>query len=304
MLAGAGRAILAVVSRWSARGIIQTGVGWWIERVEPGEDGVRRATFRFSFLLAGVALAVVIAELFLWYGARQAPDPVFLPAVHVSCGQPVSLRVEDYELWGGTRWGDDLELARIDFCDAVQVVANDGQREVWFWLEVEVVNQVFPYAGWGFYWVDVNTPFPADDREPRNPWWSARNALRGYPNEIGYTGGQGVLCPHQDTTAWGLDLFFYDQEGFQLPVGMKHAGWVCMYFDLGQSIPDAFTVTVRPDRARITQWVDKLFVTQNDGRYPAAPLSLIYENELCFFAQTARPESVRPGELCDRLLNQ
>lgn len=252
---------------------------------------------RFAFLLAGVALAALVITVFLWVGAAQAPEPPFQPVLHQECGQPVALRAEDYNLWGSTR--HDIELARLDFCDPVRVLRADGRLEVWFWLEVAVTGQVFPYAGWGFPWQDVATPFPADDREPRNPWWEPRSSLRAVPNELGYTGGDGVVCPLAEAQQRGLDLFFYREGGFQLPVGVTHRGWVCLYFDNGQSVPDAFTVTVRPERARITQWVDKLLVATDRGLHDVPAMPFIEAHDLCAHARQTHPATVRPGERCD-----
>lgn len=248
---------------------------------------------RLTFLLGGLALAALVANAFLWYGAAQAPDVPFLPVQHRACGQPVSLRAEDYNLWGESRRGDDIELALLDFCDPVRVLREDGKKELWFWMSVETTGQVFPYVGWGYPWSDVETPFPADDREPRNPWWAPRTGIRAYPAELGYAGGDGYACPHNEVEARGVDLFFYREEGFQLPVGARHAGWVCLYFDDGNSLPDALTVTVRPDRARITQWVDRFYVVQNAINYDEAAIPAISGHQLCDYARRTHPDSVQ-----------
>lgn len=252
---------------------------------------------QINFLLAGIALAALIVQGFLWYGAAQAPEAPFLPVLHQACGEPVSLRAEDYNLWGSTR--HDIELARLDFCDPVRVRRDDGRLEVWFWLEVTVTGQVFPYAGWGYPWDDVETPFPADIREPRNPWWEPRTSVRGLSNDGEYLGGEGYTCPVNDTRYRGLDLFFAPDQGFQLPVGATHSGWVCLYFDGGSSLPDAFTVSVRPERARITQWVDKLFVVQDAGLYDVPAMPFIEAYAFCDYARRAHPDTIRPGEACD-----
>jgi hypothetical protein len=259
---------------------------------------IRRYLPRFSFLLAGLALAALIANGFLWYGAAQAPHAPFLAAVHKQCGQPVALRAEDYDRWGSTRPGDDIELARLDFCDPVRLRRNDGRQEVWFWLEIEVTGQVFPYAGWGYPWQDVQTPFPADSREPRNPWWKPNSSLRGIPGGLNYTGGDGYPCPHSEAVARGVDLFFFREEGFQLPVGTHHSGWVCMYFDNGDSLPDAFIVSVQPDRARITQWVDRLYVVRNTGVSDQPAIPVVVEGAWCDFVRQARPASIHADGPC------
>lgn len=261
--------------------------------------GMARTLFpRLTFLLAGVALATALITGFLLYGAAQAPEARFVPAVHRECGQPVVLRAEDYNRWGGTR-GDGVALARIDFCDPVFVIRSDDRREVWFWMSVEITGQVFPYAGWGYPWADVETPFPGDFREPRNPWWAPRTALRAVSNQTGYTGGDGAVCPHLDMASRGLDLFFYREKGFQLPVGATHSGWVCLYFDNGRSVPDAFTVNVQPDRARITQWVDRLYVVRDDGLHDVPPMPAIDDGALCDHARRTHPDTVQAGGACD-----
>ena len=260
---------------------------------------MRRLMGRFSFLLAGIALSAAVGSGFMWYAAGQHGDPPYVPSHHKYCGEPVALRAEDYNLWGSTRSDSGVELALIDICDPVQVQRADGLKEVWFWMEVEVTGQVFPYAGWGYYWVDVETPFPADPREPRNPWWTPRTGLQVYPNELGYTGGRGYHCIHDQARARGLDLFFYLEDGFQLPVNTTHSGWVCVYFDGGRTLPNAFTVTVQPDRARIVQWVDKLITL---GGYDVDEISiapLVQENELCDYARFTHPETIQLDGPCN-----
>lgn len=252
---------------------------------------------RTTFLLAGIALAVLIASGFMWYGAGHASRPPFLPVEHRVCGQPVTLRAEDYNRWGSTR-SQGLALARLDFCDPVRLVWRDGQQEVWFWLKIQVVGQVFPYAGWGFPWQDVETPFPADDREPRNPWWNPRSAVHIVANEIGYPGGDGSVCPINESEQRGLNLFFYREDGFQLPVGTTYAGWVCVYFDNWKSLPDSFTMTILPDRARIVQWVDKHFVVNNAGDTSTPEIPALSEEGLCDYARRTHPESIQSGGAC------
>jgi hypothetical protein len=259
---------------------------------------IRKHLVQFSFLLAGIALAAIIITGFLWYGAGQEPAPPFQPAHHQTCGEPVALRTEDYNRWGSTR-GDGIEVARLDFCDPVRAMREDGQQEVWFWLSVEITGQVYPYAGWGYPWQDVETPFPADDREPRNPWWAPHSSIRAVANELGYTGGDGFPCPLDQATARGLDLFFYRDSGFQLPVGTTHSGWVCIYFDNGHSLPDSLTLAIQPDRARVTQWVDKLFVVRDQELYGIPAMPVATEDALCDFARRTHPDSIQPGGGCD-----
>jgi len=258
----------------------------------------RKILPRLSFLLAGTALAVLIINGFLWYAAAQAPDPPYRPVQHRTCGQPVTMLAEDYNRWGGTR-GEGIELARLDFCNPALMTRDDGRLEVWFWLEVEVTGQVFPYTGWGYAWLDVETPFPADYREPRNPWWTSRTGLRVLPNELSYQGGEGYACPHPEVISRGLTLFFYNEAGFQLPVGTRHSGWVCVFFDSGNTVPDSFTVSIQPDRARIIQWVDRVFATRRTPDVDIAPIPTIREADLCEFARLSHPETIRPGEACD-----
>jgi hypothetical protein len=258
---------------------------------------VRSIASRVTFLLAGVALAVALVSGFLLYGASQTPKGRFAMARHRECGQPVTLRAEDYNRWGGTR-DDGIALAQIDFCDPVAVVRSDSRHEVWFWMEVEVTGQVFPFAGWGYPWDDIETPFPGDFREPRNPWWAPLSALRAVPNQTGYTGGDGYVCPHHDMVGRGLDLFFYREEGFQLPVGATHSGWVCLYFDNGNTLPDAFTVSIRPDRARIIQWVDRLFVVRDEGLHDESPMPSIDDGALCEHAHRTHSDTVQAGGAC------
>jgi hypothetical protein len=253
---------------------------------------------RTTFLLAGITLAALIANGFLWYAAGKAPQPPLRVVQHRACGQPVMLRGEDYVRWGSTR-GQGVDLALLDFCDPVRVRWSGGQQEVWFWLEATVTGQVFPYAGWGYPWQDVETPFPGDNREPRNPWWAPLASLRAVSNQIGYAGGDGLVCPFKETNGRGLNLFFYREEGFQLPVGTTHSGWVCVYFDNRNSLPNAFTVNILPDRARITQWVDKLIVVRDEGLYDEPAIPAIPYDQLCDFARRTHPDTIRPGGACD-----
>lgn len=254
---------------------------------------------RVSFLLAGLALAMLLAATFLFYGAAQPADAPLLPVHHTTCGEPVPLRVEGYNWLGGTRRGDDIELARLDFCDPVHVVRADGRHEIWFWMSVEATGQAYSYAIWGYPWNDVATPFPADFRERHNPWWQPRSAIRALPAETTYLGGDGVACPVHEANARGLNTFFYRDEGFQLPVGTAHSGWVCLYFDGGQSVPSAFTVVVQPDRARVTQWVDRFYVTDEQGTYDLPPIPSISEDALCAYARWFHPDTVQPGGPCE-----
>ena len=254
---------------------------------------------RLPFLLVGVALAALGATAFLLYASAQGPQAPVLPAQHITCGEPVSLRVEDYSLLGGTRGEEDIELARLDFCDPVHVTRDDGSHEIWFWMSAEITEQMYPYASWGYPWVDVETPFPADFREPRDAWWQPRSTIRAIPAETTYLGGDGVACPVEATNARGLRTFFHREDGFQLPVGTTHSGWVCLYFDGGQSVPNAFTVTVRPDRARVTQWVDRFYVTTEDGSYSQPPIPSISGDALCAYATFFHPDTVQPDGPCE-----
>ncbi|HEX3050799.1 MAG TPA: hypothetical protein VHP83_09115 [Aggregatilineaceae bacterium] len=249
---------------------------------------------RFSFLLAGLALAALLINGLMWYGADQPANVPYVPAHHTTCGQPVEMRAEDYDLWGSTRPGHDLPLALVDFCDPIQLTRADGQTEIWFWLSVEVVGQVFPLTGWGYPWVDMETPAAADYREPRNPWWNERASIRAIPDEIGYLGGDGYACPFEEMTQRGLDLFFYRPEGFQLPVGTRREGWVCIYFDGGRTLPSTLIVSIQPDRARITQWVDKFMVTSGD---PSA-IPTLPEDQLCDFARRTHPATIQTSGVC------
>jgi hypothetical protein len=260
---------------------------------------IRHLFARLTFLLAGIALALLIANGFLWYGAAQSPDAPFVPVLHERCGEPVVLRAETYNRLGGTRPGDDIEIARIDFCDPVRLVREDGVEEVWFWLEVESTGQTFPLTGWGYPWSDVERPFPNDAREPRNPWWNPRNSIRAVPTTLDYLGGDGYACALPEIVDRGVDLFFAREEGFQLPVGSRHAGWVCLYFIPDFGLPEAFTVTLQPDRARITQWVDKLFVVRDSGLYDVPAMPVIQAARFCDFARRTHPASIRAGEVCE-----
>jgi len=263
-----------------------------------GMTRLRRLLPRTTFFLAGIALAALIANGFLWYGAGQAPLPPLKAVQHHTCGEPVMLRAEDYTRWGSTRT-QGLDLALLDFCDSVRVVSSANEQEVWFWLQAKVVGQVFPYAGWGYPWQDVETPFPGDNLEPRNPWWAPLPSLHAISNQLGYPGGDGYVCPFKETNTRGLNLFFYREEGFQLPVGTTHSGWVCIYFDNWKSLPDAFTVSIQPDLARITQWVDKLFVVRDQGLYDEPAMTMIPYDSLCDFARRTHPDTIRPGGVCD-----
>ena len=254
---------------------------------------------RISFLLVGLALAALGATAFLIYASAQGPEAPILPIQHITCGEPVSLRVEDYNWLGGTRREGSIELARLDFCDPVHVNRADGSHEIWFWMSAEVVGQAYPYANWGYPWVDVETPFPADFREPRNAWWQPRSAIRALPVATTYLGGDGVTCPVEEANTRGLNTFFYREDGFQLPVGTTHSGWVCLYFDGGASIPEAFTVTIQPDRARVTQWVDRFYVTGENQPYEQPPIPSISEDALCAYARWVHPETVQPGGPCE-----
>lgn len=244
---------------------------------------------RITFLFAGAALAALVINGFLWLGAAQSPPTPYHAILHRACGEPVMMRAEDYNLLGGTR--DDLDLARLDFCDPVRLVRDDGREELWFWLDVESIGQVYPYTSYGFAWNDIVTPFPADSREPRNAWWLPITSLSALGNDLGDRHGGGTACPLDEAQQRGVDLFFYREEGFQLPPGIHHSGWVCVTFET-LTLPDVFTVTIQPQRARLTQWVDKVFMVRQRAGYDEPPVPVIAQEDWCDFARRTHPASV------------
>lgn len=258
---------------------------------------IQRLQHRFTFLLSGLVLAVIVANGFLMYGAAHPPTVITRAVQHERCGEPAIMRAEDYELLGSLR--GDIEVARFDFCDPVQVLRRDGTLEFWVWMSIETTAPVFSLSGWGRPWVDVETPFPADSREPANPFWRARDSIRGIPGGFDYLGGEGLPCLHGEARRWGVDLLYFEEEGFQVPVGERHTGWLCLYFDNGNSIPPLFTLTTHPYRGRITQWVDKLFETRESG-FPAERVPLIQEETFCQHVAETHVTTIQPDGHCEQ----
>lgn len=269
---------------------------------------------KLSFLLAGVFVAALIVGVFLLAGTLEPKYEPFGPNQHTTCGQPVTMRAEGYNLLGGTRYGrdaddpgDDIPLANVDLCDPFLEILPSGEERLWFWLEVEVIGQVFPYAAWGLPWEDVMRGNPADERNPIDPIWTPESVYGLAHHD--YTGSEwrgrrAEVCSDWDES--GLKQFFNSEHGFTVPVGTTQAGWVCLTFSTPEHphrMPEALSVTTSPRRARITRWVDALIWihvapdTEEGGHEIQAAVQ--GREARCRYAEARRPGSILPGGACE-----
>lgn len=266
---------------------------------------------RLSFVLAGLLLAALIFGGILLAGILTPKYEPFAANRHTTCGQPVTMRAEGYNLLGGTRYGrdaddpgDDVPLANIDLCDPFVEVQPDGQERLWFWFSVEVIGQVFPYAAWGLPWEDLGRINPADERNPIDPIWTPESIWGVADARVGggyWAGRQATVCDDWDRS--GLLQFFNAERGFSIPYGTTRAGWVCLTFSNEERpipLPDTLVVTSHPRRARLTRWADALVrVRQEPGiNAPFALPAVHTPQELCQHAAAVRPGSVVPGGPC------
>ncbi len=269
------------------------------------------------FLFAGLALAALLLATLLWLGSLRGAYTHFQPNVHQACGQPVSLRAEGYNLLGGTRYGsepgdpgDDVELALVDFCDAVVQVLAHGEERLWFWFRVQSTGQVFPYYAWGIPEEDIRNPNANEWRHPVDPLWgySAFTITRYATEDIYWDTRRGELCPLDRRDLPGINLFIDSEYGFRIPVGTTRAGWVCVRMGYGEPLPDSVLVSIRPQLARITRWVDRRFdiVLESPATVAGQPvtarryqLPVLHTNqEMCDHALQTHPESITPGGGC------
>jgi hypothetical protein len=269
---------------------------------------------RRRFLLAGAALAAAIIAALLWLGSLRHALTHFSANIHQTCGQPVSLRAEGYNLLGGTRYGtdagdpgDDVDLAHLDICDPVVQVMAHGEERLWFWLEVTATGQTFPYYAWGIPEEDIHNPNANEYRDPVDPLWDYRaiTVLR-YELADGYwQTGRGELCPLDPDDLPPVNLFIDSGNAFRIPVGGTRAAWVCVRMGFGQPLPNALVINFRPLLTRLTRWVDKPFDIAEDTAPTYTPfgevrrhylLPVLHTNEeVCAYAQEAHPESIGPG---------
>jgi hypothetical protein len=267
---------------------------------------------KFSFILAGVFLAALILGVILLIGILSPKYDPFGANHHTTCGQPATLRAEGYNILGGTRYGrgpddpgDDFPLANLDFCDPFVEITAEGEERLWFWFEVDVIGQVFPYAAWGLPWEDLGRINPADDRNPIDPIWSPESVwgLSSASTDSAYWAGrQAHVCDDWDRS--GLVQFFNTRYGYTIPYGTTRAGWVCLTFDGDAQpipLPEKIVVTSRPQRARLTRWVDAEFRVRTEPGFeaPFALDTVESHAELCTYAEASRPGSLIPGGPCE-----
>jgi len=265
-----------------------------------------------SFLLAGLFLAALILGGILLIGILTPKYDPFGSNQHTTCGEPGAMRAEGYNLLGGTRYGrdaddtgDDFPLALLDFCTPIIEQRPDGEERLWFWLEIEVIGQVFPYAAWGLPWEDLGRLNPADERNPVDPIWTP-NAVWGIADAAHsgstWAGRQARVCDDWDTS--GLTQFFNTANGFTIPYGTTQAGWVCLtYSDENQTrpLPAAMVITTRPIRARLTRWGDAWIRIRPDPGYEdqvVVPPTASSPAELCAEAARLQPGSTLPDGPC------
>ncbi len=264
-----------------------------------------------SFFLGGIFLAALLLGLMLLIGILSPKYEPFGANRHTTCGEPAAMRAEGYNILGGTRYGrgpddsgDDFPLALLDFCDPIVEQRPDGDERLWFWFEVEVIGQVFPYAAWGLPWEDLARINPADSRNPIDPiWtpesiWGTSNASAG---SAYWAGREAHVCSDWDQS--GITQFFNAQYGYSIPYGTTRAGWVCLTFSTEAGdldLPELLVVTSRPQRARLTRWVDAEFRVRTEPGLDA-PIALDTVEtaaERCAYAEAQRPGSVIPGGPC------
>lgn len=266
-----------------------------------------------SFILAGVFLAALILGGILLVGILTPKYDPYFATRHITCGEPATMRAEGYNILGGTHYGrgpddpgDDIPLANVDLCDPFVEVQPDGGERLWFWFQVEVIGQVFPYAAWGLPWEDLGRLNPASDRNPIDPIWSPESVW-GEPDtrHAGpmWAGQQAHTCWNIDET--GIVSFFSAEHGFTIPYGTTRSGWVCLTFsdaDHPRPLPNTVIVTTRPARARLTRWVDaEIRVHPDTGAEGASALPILRTpQDVCLLAEARRPGSIIPGGPCDQ----
>lgn len=266
-----------------------------------------------SFFLSGIFLAALLLGLVLLIGILSPKYDPFSANHHTVCGEPVAIRAEGYNILGGTRYGrgpddpgDDYPLALLDFCDPFVEVTTDGEERLWFWFEVEVIGQVFPYAAWGLPWEDLARINPADNRNPIDPIWTPESVWGvsdAGPGSDYWAGRQAYVCNDWDQS--GIMQFFNAEYGYTIPYGTTRAGWICLTFsnDAGNlALPERMIVTSRPQRARLTRWADAQIRVRTEPGIdaPFALDSAETTAERCAIAETSRPGSLIPGGPCEQ----
>jgi hypothetical protein len=265
-----------------------------------------------SFVLAGLFLAAVILGGILLVGILTPKYEPFGANRHVVCGEPAAMRAEGYNLLGGTRYGrgaddsgDDFPLALLDFCSPIVEERPDGEERLWFWFEVDVVGQVFPYTAWGLPWEDIARINPADSRNPVDPIWTPE-AVWGIPDPAHtgatWAGRQAHVCTDFDES--GLVQFFNALNGYTIPYGTTKSGWVCLTYsddEHARPLPGAMIITSRPTRARLTRWVDAWQRIHADSGFEGqveVPPVVTSPAELCAEADHLQPGTVLPDGPC------
>ena len=189
---------------------------------------------------------------------------------------------------------------------AILMITPDGEQRLWFWFAVEVIGQVFPYAAWGLPWEDLGRINPADDRNPIDPIWTPESVW-GTTDRGGYWAGrQAHVCEDWDQS--GLVQFFNAQYGYTIPYGTARSGWICLTFSTEEDdakvlipLPEVVVVTSRPQRARLTRWVDAAIRVRSgpDVEAPWALETVTTHGALCQHAADHRPGSTVPGGPCE-----
>ena len=260
------------------------------------------------FLLFGIAIAVGLMAALLWLGSLRGSYTYFSPNIHETCGDPVSLRAEGYNLLGGTRYGtepgdlgDDVELALVDMCDpAIQILPN-GEGRLWFWLEVKTTGQVFPYYSWGIPDEDIHNVNANTTRNPADPLWNYRAMSIIGMNTAGtyWPTQRGEICPMDDDQLPDIAMFFDTANGFRIPQGRTRAGWVCVRYGEGERLPDKIAIELQPENARITRWVEKIFPIRGMSSTQEYHMPAVYTtDDVCNYALDIHPETILPAGDC------
>jgi len=158
---------------------------------------------------------------------------------------------------------------------------------------------------------DIYNPNANEWRDPVDPLWGySAFEISSYATSPGYwTTGRGELCPLGNDDLPGITLFVDSEYGFRIPVGRTRAAWVCVRMGQGLPLPESTLISIRPQLARITRWVDKLFEVKGERSvetpHPAVTrgflLPMVHTNtEVCVHAFDTHPESIIPQGGCPR----
>jgi hypothetical protein len=266
------------------------------------------------FLLLGVGLAAGLLTAALWLGSLRHAYSHFSSNVHETCGTSVSLRAEGYNLLGGTRYGTepgdtgyDVELAQIDICDPVLQVLPNGEERLWFWLDVHSTGKTFPYYAWNVPERDIQNPNANEWRDPVDPLWGAfAFTVTNYvTDEVYWSTTRGEICPPIAGEVPGVALFVDSTFNFRIPEGQRRSAWMCVRMGPGQPLPDTLMLTIRPQLARLTRWVDRIFPIKGESRDAdevlrrGYQLPVLHTNEdICYHALDTHPDSILPDGGC------